>query len=262
MKQLTGVLLIACEMGAGAALAQVSGQVPEATLEPAHRAGAQSWMSPRGKRGDKELHWMAFKGDTAAVKRLLQGGADVNKRVDNGNTPLHLAAYKGHTDVIGILIEHGAELEARNDAGLTALDWTRRKGHREAEKMLLAYGASVGGPSRPQDTAVEHRAAAVASESVRPQATPPQSAENKPHYRIQLGAFNSRQSAVDTWAQCRRRYAGLLGDLQMQLKTVDLGGKIYHRLQTGEFSVDSARRVCAELQRLGQPCIVISPEPR
>ena len=99
-------------------MAQVSGQVPEAVAEPAARAAAQNWVNRRGNKSETELHWMAFKGDAAAVKRLLRGGANVNKKVDNGNSPLHLAAYKGHTEVVGMLIEHGADIDARNNAGV------------------------------------------------------------------------------------------------------------------------------------------------
>ncbi len=261
MKHFTGALFIACQIAAGSAVAQVSGQVPETTAEPAARAAAQSWVNRRGKKGDTELHWMAFKGDAAVVRRLLRGGADVNKEVDNGNTPLHLAAYKGHAEVVGMLIEHGADIDARNDAGFTALDWARRKGYREVERLLLAHGATAGGQSAPEIAAVKHRPATVTSEAVRPQASPPEGAAGRGNYHIQLGSFNSRQIAIDTWERCRRHYAGLLGDLEMQLDTVDLRGRVYHRLQTGGFSVDAARGVCAELEQLGQPCIVVSPTP-
>jgi hypothetical protein len=261
MKQFIGALFIASQIAASAAVAQVSEQIPEATAEPAARAAAQNWVNRRGKQGDTELHWMAFKGDAAGVRRLLKGGADVNKEVDNGNSPLHLAAYKGHTEVVGILIENGADIDARNDAGFTALDWARRKDHREVERVLLAHAATVGGQSLPESAAVKNPPATVTSKAVRPQASPPQGAAGRGNYRIQLGSFNSRQAAIDTWERCRRHYAGVLGNLEMQFETVDLQGRVYHRLQTGGFSVDAARVVCAELEHLGQPCIVVSPTP-
>ncbi len=265
MKQTLGVLLILFQTATGAAVAQVSGQVQETTAESAPRTASESWMNRRDERRDTQLHWMAFKGDAAAVERLLEGGADVNKAVDNGNTPLHLAAFKGHKEVIAILLDHGARPGAVNDAGLTALDWARRKGHQDVEKMLLARGTTARAQSSTKSGTIEHGPAALASAAARPQAKSAQVAADKGNYRIQLGSFTSRQSAVDTWEHCRRRFAGLLGDLEMKLETVDLRGGVYHRLQTGEFSVDSARGLCAELERLGQPCIVVSPalqEPR
>ncbi len=242
-------------------MAQVSGQAAEAAAEPAAGASAQSWVNRRGRQGGNELHWMAFKGDAGAVKELLEGGADVNKTVDNGNTPLHLAAYKGHTEVVGILLAHGARMDVRNHAGFTPLDWARRKGHGQVERLLLNRGATAGGQQPPEIAVVEQRPVARASEGYSPQASPRQGAAARGNYRIQLGSFKSRQIAVDAWERYRRRYAGLLGDLEMQLETVDLRGRVYHRLQAGGFSAHAARSVCAELQRSGQACIVVNPRP-
>ncbi len=259
MKQTLGALLILCQTVTGAAVAQVSGQAAETAAEPAARASEQSWVHRRGRQGGNELHWMAFKGDAAAVKELLEGGADVNKTVDNGNTPLHLAAYKGHAEVVGILLAHGARMDARNHAGFTPLDWARRKGHGEVERLLLARGAAAGGQPPPEIPVVERRPAAGVSEGVRPQASPRKGAADGRDYRIQLGSFNSRQIAADAWERYRQHYAGLLGDLEMRLETVDLRGRVYHRLQAGGFSADAARVLCAELERSGQACIVVKP---
>ncbi len=251
--------MILCQIVTGDALAQVSAQAAERAAEPAAGASAQSWVHRRGRQGGNELHWMAFKGDAPAVKELLKGGADVNKTVDNGNTPLHLAAYKGHKEVVGILLEHGARMDVRNHAGFTALDWARRKGHGEVEKLLLARGAAAGGQSPPEVAAARQRPAAETSEGVGPQASLRQGAAATGDYRIQLGSFKSRQIAVDAWERYRRHHAGVLGDLEMELETVDLRGRVYHRLQAGGFSPGAARGVCAQLERSGQACIVVKP---
>ena len=45
--------------------------------------------------------------DVAAVKRLIQEGADVNQ-VHSYSAPLSIAAYGGHADIARVLIEAGA----------------------------------------------------------------------------------------------------------------------------------------------------------
>ncbi|MEM1054585.1 MAG: ankyrin repeat domain-containing protein [Bacteroidota bacterium] len=63
------------------------------------------------------LHRAAAEGDTAAVARLLAGGADVNALAqiapppEATATPLHLAAGAGHNPVVKQLIGAGADLD-------------------------------------------------------------------------------------------------------------------------------------------------------
>ena len=61
-------------------------------------------------------------GDTAAVGRLLQGGADVNiKDRRGGATPLMNAAAVGSVETMQLLLDKGADVNARSAAGATAL---------------------------------------------------------------------------------------------------------------------------------------------
>jgi ankyrin repeat protein len=55
------------------------------------------------------------------VKRLLDGGADVNARGEDGYTPLHGATCWGHLDVVKFLVDRGADISSRrnmSDGGL------------------------------------------------------------------------------------------------------------------------------------------------
>jgi ankyrin repeat protein len=55
------------------------------------------------------------------VKRLLDGGADVNARGEDGYTPLHGATCWGHLDVVKFLVDRSADISARrnmSDGGL------------------------------------------------------------------------------------------------------------------------------------------------
>src|SRR5690606_30346293 len=59
----------------------------------------------------------------AALRFLLEHGADVNARGPDGETALHTAAKRGLTDVIRFLVEQGAELDAMDRGGRTPLDY-------------------------------------------------------------------------------------------------------------------------------------------
>jgi len=65
----------------------------------------------------------ARRGDRAAVRALLQTGADVNAAEADGTTALHWASYADDVDLADLLIRAGARVNAANDLGATPL-WT------------------------------------------------------------------------------------------------------------------------------------------
>ncbi len=95
----------------------------------------------------------AKNGRTAAVKILLDKGADINQRRGGyrfGNynpTPLILAAREGHAETVKLLLERGADIRATDSMlRISALMWTvlsARGGHTQIVKMLLDRGADV-----------------------------------------------------------------------------------------------------------------------
>ena len=105
-----------------------------------------------GGQGGTAMHWMAFNGDEAGVRRLIISGAEIDDRLKTGGTPLHLAAYKGHIGVVKLLVEHGASVNARTKAGITPLDWARRNGHEEVAMLLIAHGGKASKASSPRPT--------------------------------------------------------------------------------------------------------------
>jgi ankyrin repeat protein len=68
-----------------------------------------------------ELMKASRDGNLAAVKRALDGGADVNYANEKGKTALMFAASNGHTDTVKLLLDHGAQIDQQDNFGTTAV---------------------------------------------------------------------------------------------------------------------------------------------
>lgn len=109
--------------------------------------------SPRLIGSGGVLHLMAKRGDTAAVKWLLDHGADPNARWahwDAEVTPLHLAAMGGNPEVVRVLLNAGADptiRDSKHDGD--AMGWAE---HFERPEIVAMLQARVGPEEKP-DTA-------------------------------------------------------------------------------------------------------------
>jgi ankyrin repeat protein len=84
----------------------------------------------------------AMRGDAAAVKGLLQQGADVNAAQGDGMTALHWAARRGDADTVRMLLYAGANWRATTRlGGHTPLLLASQMGHARAIEALLEAGA-------------------------------------------------------------------------------------------------------------------------
>ncbi len=79
----------------------------------------------------------------ADLKRVLDGGADPNKRVDNGKTLLMLASEQGLADAVKVLVDHRARTELRTADGATAVMYAAWGGHEAVIQALAASGAEL-----------------------------------------------------------------------------------------------------------------------
>lgn len=87
------------------------------------------------------LHYAAYMGHEAIVKRLLGAGAQVDARADNGATALMLAARGGYLAIVEQLLDAGADVCLRSDRGLTALGWALANDRAEVASRLRRAGA-------------------------------------------------------------------------------------------------------------------------
>ena len=100
-------------------------------------------VDARAADGAAALHWAAYADDLAMVELLLDAGADVAARNRAGVTPLSLAAAGAGAALVERLIEAGADPDERLPGGETPLMMAARTGRVAVLAVLLDRGAAV-----------------------------------------------------------------------------------------------------------------------
>ncbi len=107
----------------------------------ANAQGLEEWCAENGE--EYPLHCAAGYGDVAKIKRLVESGADVNRKDKDGVVPLIWAARQGHANAITVLIKAGANVNQRkNDSGFPLYS-AAFAGHVSAITALIEAGADV-----------------------------------------------------------------------------------------------------------------------
>ena len=92
---------------------------------------------------NEEFFAAARKGDTAAVKALLDKGVNVNAKTRYGATALSYACDRGNVELVKLLIERGADVNAKDTFyGESPLGWALSKDNAPIVKLLLDKGAA------------------------------------------------------------------------------------------------------------------------
>ena len=121
-----------------------------------HLQRFQSPLSGKVETADVATVMMgaALIGQTAALRALLDQGAEANVKDPNDWTPLMETAFAGHVEAAQALLEHGADVNAADRIGWTALMEAASKGRSELVKLLIDYGANVQAKSKTGWTAL------------------------------------------------------------------------------------------------------------
>ncbi|NIP59323.1 MAG: hypothetical protein GWO00_10640, partial [Gemmatimonadetes bacterium] len=95
--------------------------------------------------GMTALHWAARNGDVVLAEMLIHAGADLGAGTRNGSyAPLHVAASEGEGAVVEVLLEAGAgPAPVTTTTGVTPLHLAARAGSVRAIRALLARGVDV-----------------------------------------------------------------------------------------------------------------------
>ena len=131
---------------------------PGGTLRPAEGSAAQG----RTERRRSVVADAAMTGDHAAVRTLLQQGADVNGAQGDGMSALHWAADRGDADLTEMLVYAGANPGTVTRIGqYTPLHLAARAGSAAAVTALLKAGAAVDAKTSTSGATPLHMAAAA-----------------------------------------------------------------------------------------------------
>ena len=102
--------------------------------------------------GRSDIADAVMKGDTAAVRTLLQQKADVNASQVDGATAVHWAVYKDNLEILDLLIRAGAKVNVANREGVTPLAMACLYGNAPIIDKLLKAGANAKERGRNEET--------------------------------------------------------------------------------------------------------------
>ena len=104
--------------------------------------------------GTTALHWAAYHDDAELAALLVRSGTDVNAENRYGVPPLSLSCTNGNGPLVKLLLDAGANANAARQGGETVLMTAARTGSLEAVEALLAHGADPNALERNGQSAV------------------------------------------------------------------------------------------------------------
>ncbi|MBA3771283.1 MAG: ankyrin repeat domain-containing protein [Ramlibacter sp.] len=90
------------------------------------------------KTGWTPLHYAATNGHMPVIDLLLENHAYIDAESPNGTTPLMMAAHYGTPAAVKLLLDAGADPKLKNQLGLTAIDFANRANRKEAADLIAA----------------------------------------------------------------------------------------------------------------------------
>ena len=90
------------------------------------------------KPGWTPLHYASTNGHLQIMDLLLENHAYIDAESPNRTTPLMMAAQYGTPAAVKLLLEAGADATLRNQLGLTAIDFANKAGRTDAAELIAA----------------------------------------------------------------------------------------------------------------------------
>eukprot|EP01138_Halocafeteria_seosinensis_P002136 gb/GECG01002186.1/.p1 GENE.gb/GECG01002186.1/~~gb/GECG01002186.1/.p1 ORF type:complete len:721 (+),score=81.99 gb/GECG01002186.1/:1-2163(+) len=119
---------------------QIQGEASNRTLSsPSSSSGKGSKQQQQSKEVDTKnaVHIAANRGNTLAVRWMLQNEFDVHRKTKKGATAFLLACYGGHQETAEELLRHGASPDDADYLGRNALHLASLGGHVSLSKWLV-----------------------------------------------------------------------------------------------------------------------------
>ena len=91
------------------------------------------------KPGWAPLHYAATHGHIDVMNILLEKHAYIDAPSPNGSTPLMMAALYGTPAAVKLLLEAGADPSLKNMQGLTAIDFAQRDNRLDSAEIIAAF---------------------------------------------------------------------------------------------------------------------------
>jgi ankyrin repeat protein len=91
------------------------------------------------KTGWAPLHYAATGGHLAVIELLLEHHAYIDAESPNGTTPLMMAAHYGTPAAVKLLLEAGADPTLKNQLGLSAIDFAHRANRSDAAELIAGF---------------------------------------------------------------------------------------------------------------------------
>ena len=91
------------------------------------------------KPGWAPLHYAATNGHLDVMNLLLEENAYIDAASPNGTTPLMMAAHYSTEAAVKLLLDAGADPLLKNDQGLSALDFAHRGNHSASADIISAF---------------------------------------------------------------------------------------------------------------------------
>src|SRR5262245_1829408 len=104
--------------------------------------------------GATALQWASYRDDLASADALIRAGASVNAANDLGATPLWMASMNGSAAMVKRLLDAGANPNAALMLGETPVMVASRSGHAPVVELLVNKGADVNHRAARSQTAL------------------------------------------------------------------------------------------------------------